>query len=123
MLTPQMKKFGQEWINKRDESKAAVAAGVDKKFAKKIGKDWLALPEVRKYIDDEIEKTIEQVAINRVWILNEAKKTYFGAFTTTDKVSSLTLMDKLVTKLDEEKDDKETAPLFSLVCKGDVTIL
>ena len=122
MITPQQKKFGQEYINKGDETKAALAAGVDKKFAKKIGKDWIENPDVRKYINDEIEKSAIKAKVTRDWIINEAQKVYNASFKTPDKVAALTLIDKLLTKIDEGS-ESHNAPQVNILCDGDLTIL
>ncbi len=122
MLTPQQMKFAQSYINKRDVKEAALAAGIDKKFASKIGEDWIKLPEVIEYCNQEIDKSIEKVKITREWVMQEAKKVYLMSPKDTDKLSALSLIDKLITKVDDEGDISSN-PKVVIVSNDDLKIL
>lgn len=122
MLTPQQKKFAQEYINKNDKTKAAKLAGVPDKFAKKVAEDWLNDAEVKAYIDKEIDGTIERTKLTRDWIVNETKKVLQRADKPQDAVACLTLLDKLLTKIDSGGAD-ENAPQIIIQTDGDLNIL
>ena len=122
MLTPQQKKFSQELINKGNPAKAAIAAGVDKKFAKKIGEDWASSPEIIEFTNKEIEKSADKAKITRDWIINEAKKVLNTSYKAPDKIAALTLLDKLLSKT-EERAENNIAPILQIVTNGDLNIL
>jgi len=122
MLTPQQKKFGQELINKSNSTKAAIAAGVDKKFAKKIGDEWSSNPEIIEYVNKEIDKSADKAKINRDWIINETKKVLATSYKAPDKIAALTLLDKLLSKT-EERAENNVAPILQIITEGDLNIL
>lgn len=129
MLTPEQKKFGQEYINKRANFQgekllimSAISAGIPKEFAKKIGTEWIDLPEMQEYINEEIDKTIEKTKLTRDWIVEETKKVLATSYKAVDKISCLTLLDKLLTKIDNGGEGS-LAPQINIMSDGDINIL
>ena len=122
VLTPQMKKFGQEWINKRDTKKAAILAGVPVKSAKKIGDDWIKLPQMVRFINSEIDASAIKTKVTREWILEQTVKVYQFSARDEVKLQALNLLDRIQTKIDEQGLD-ENRPTIQIVSEGGLTIL
>lgn len=117
-----MKKFSQEYINKGDAKKAAVEAGVPTKSAAKIGADWLALPHVQRYINEEIDKSAEKAKVTRDWVMDEAVKILRNTVRPDIKIQALALLDKLLSKKEGEGGD-DRAPQIHIHSDGGLTIL
>ena len=122
MLTPQMRKYAQEFINKRDTTKSALAAGVSPKFAKKIGDEWAENIEVINYINAEIEASCKDTKITRDWVLKEAKKVYETSCKSPDRKAALELIHKIITQVTKDGDN-DSVPTINIYTEKDINIL
>ena len=129
MLTPQMRKYAQELINKKAVSPnkapelAAIAAGVAPKFAKKIGESWLEDAEVIVYINAEIEKTIEKTKITREWVLEEARKTLNTAIKPPDRIAAIRLINDILTQVGKDGSSDDAQPVVHIYTDKEINIL
>lgn len=55
-LTAKQKRFCEEYIVDCNATQAAIRAGYSKKTAKQIGQENLTKPDLKKYIDEQLEK-------------------------------------------------------------------
>jgi len=130
-LTPQEKLFVQNWINTRDEKEAAARAGVDKKVAARVGRSWLKDPDIRRSIDDEIDKSAHKTKLSRDWVMKQAEKLFHrctgdvipdGAKKMADMknaLGALQLIDKMLVKLEEGGDGDKPAATINITTNKD----
>lgn len=55
-MTPRQKKFCDEYLISGNATDAAVKAGYSRKTAKQMGSENLAKPDIRAYIDEQLEQ-------------------------------------------------------------------
>ena len=55
-MTAKQKRFCEEYIVDCNATQAAIRAGYSKKTAKQIGQENLTKPDLKKYIDEQLEK-------------------------------------------------------------------
>lgn len=76
MLTPKQKNFADEYCAEQNATKAAIRAGYSEKTARSIGQRLLTKVDIKKYIDEKLERLSRKTDITAEWVINELKKNH-----------------------------------------------
>lgn len=74
-LTRKQRVFAKEYLVSMNATMAAKKAGYSKKTAGSIGHEVLKKPEVKEYIQKEVENIVEKLGIDEEYILGTIKDT------------------------------------------------
>ena len=75
MLTNKQKTFIKEYLVDLNSAHAAIRAGYSKKTAPQAGCKLVAMPEIAKAIQEEMDKRAEKTGITAEYVLNGIKDT------------------------------------------------
>ena len=78
-LTPRQERFVLEYVDRRNATKAAIAAGYSRRTARQIGYENLTKPYIRDAITRVREAYSRRVDIDRDWVIAEYLAMYHDA--------------------------------------------
>lgn len=76
MLAPRQYRFAEEYVVDLNAERAALAAGYSARSARAMGFKLLAIPKVRRVVDQLKAERSKRTATDADWVLQEARRLY-----------------------------------------------